>query len=321
VGAVIVKDGRVLARGYHHHFGAPHAEIDALSQLGQLTDAQGASMYVTLEPCSHYGKTPPCANRLVAVGIKRVFIGQVDPNPLVAGKGIAILRAAGIQVTVSDDTAQLNIAYNLFYQQHRPLVTLKVASSIDGKINLGAQQTKLTGAAADKDVQALRATQQAILIGEHTLTTDDPLLTVRTQTLAHPPIRVVLVRDADRLPTTLRLLHTPEPSYLLSERASKRTWPKQVKVLVRAKWDAAAVLKLLYSLGVQSLLVEGGSYIQSLFLATEQVDRWITYLSPIALGGTGLPVAVGMPLQQPLQFTLKRLLQLDEDVKVEYWRK
>ncbi|WP_225354068.1 bifunctional diaminohydroxyphosphoribosylaminopyrimidine deaminase/5-amino-6-(5-phosphoribosylamino)uracil reductase RibD [Lacticaseibacillus saniviri] len=135
VGAVIVKQQHVLAVGYHHRFGEAHAEIDALNQLASSADARGATMYVTLEPCSHFGKTPPCAKRLVSVGLRRVVIGQIDPNPLVAGKGIAILRTAGIAVEILATTQGLNPAYNFFYQHQRPQVTLKYAMSLDGKIN------------------------------------------------------------------------------------------------------------------------------------------------------------------------------------------
>lgn len=320
VGAVIVKNQEVLATGYHHQFGAIHAEIDALNQLGDITQAHGATMYVTLEPCSHFGKTPPCATRLVEVGIKRVVIGMIDPNPLVAGKGIAMLQAAEIDVTILGTTLMLNPDYNFFYQHQRPVVTMKFAASIDGKLNIGHHRTLLTGTEANHDVQALRATQQAILIGEHTLMVDSPRLTVRDQQMMHPPVRIILVHNADKFEPSFPIFSSDAPTWLLSEHDTNKRWPTHVKVFV-GQWSVNAIMQLLYKHSIQSLLIEGGSFIQSIFLADQVVDRIIAYIAPIILGGDGLSVAVGKPMVKSGHFKLKDMTQLGEDIKLEYRRR
>jgi diaminohydroxyphosphoribosylaminopyrimidine deaminase/5-amino-6-(5-phosphoribosylamino)uracil reductase len=321
VGAVLVKNGRVLAQDYHHQYGKHHAEVETLDQLADPALAVGATMVVTLEPCSHYGKTPPCAKRLVAAGVARVVIGQRDPNPLVAGKGIAILEQAGIAVTVLGQTGGLNSAYNFFYQHQRPLVTLKYATSVDGKLNAaGTQRTYLTGPAALRDSQHERAGQQALLIGEQTLLVDDPSLTVRTFAMPYPPVRLVVVRDADRLPEQLHVLtDASAPVWLLSEAPTSRTWPPHVQVHVAAHWTPQAICALVAAHGLQSLQVEGGSRLLAAFLAAGVCDRVVAYVAPLALGGTALPVAQG-PAAEPLALHLTAVTQLAEDVKLTYGR-
>ncbi|GAF41750.1 diaminohydroxyphosphoribosylaminopyrimidine deaminase 5-amino-6-(5-phosphoribosylamino)uracil reductase [Agrilactobacillus composti DSM 18527 = JCM 14202] len=317
VGAILVKQGHLLAMGYHHSFGQPHAEVDALQHLADPKAAKGATMYVTLEPCSHFGKTPPCAKKLVAVGIKRVVIGQQDPNPLVSGKGIAILKAAGIQVTVLQYPDQLNTTYHFFYRHQRPLITLKYAMSLDGKIN-GApnQRTILTGQAAYQDSQQLRAAHQAILIGENTLTVDNPALTVRHVKTAHPPIRIILVRQADTLSHDLQLFQTKIPIWLLASQPSRQDWPDHVSVFQDDHWTPQAIMAFLYRQGVQSLLVEGGSQIQAAFTAANLNDCLVVYLAPLMLGGGGLPAVFGTSQTQhtPFQITTR---QLDSDIRID----
>lgn len=322
VGAVIVKDGQVLATGYHHQFGQAHAEIDALNQLSNIGLARGATMVVTLEPCSHYGKTPPCARRLVEVGIVRVIIGQRDPNPLVSGKGIAILKAAGIDVTVLDTPEPFNDAYNFFYQHQRPLVTAKYAMSLDGKINGQARQrTILTGIAAYQDSQRLRAQQQAILVGEGTLLTDDPQLTVRTKLLPYPPVRIVLVNDADAIAPTHQLFKSAGPVWLLSRQASHKNWPDSVRVMIDAHWQPARIMRLLKDEGVQSLLVEGGSRVLAQFAAANLLDRMTVYLAPLVIGGTGLSAMLGTSLLTPTQWRITAVQPLAEDLRIDATRK
>ncbi|WP_415591455.1 bifunctional diaminohydroxyphosphoribosylaminopyrimidine deaminase/5-amino-6-(5-phosphoribosylamino)uracil reductase RibD [Liquorilactobacillus ghanensis] len=321
VGAVIVKDDKILACGYHHQFGKAHAEIDALAQLADIKLARGATMYVTLEPCSHYGKTPPCAVKLTKVGIARVVIGQLDPNPLVAGKGCQILQHAGIQVTVLQQTEQLNPSYNFFYRHHRPLVTLKYAMSLDGKINAKTGiRSKLTGKAAYQDSQQLRTQQQAILIGEQTLKVDNPQLTVRTIATAYPPLRIVLVNDADQLDLRLQIFQTNEAILLLSRRRSFRQWPQQVEIQSGYDWSAKQVMQLLYQRGVQSLLIEGGSRVQAAFLAAGLVDRIIVYIAPVIYGGGGLPAVYGEKALSLANYQLVKQQQLGNDYRFELRR-
>lgn len=318
VGAVIVKNGRILATGYHHHFGQMHAEVNALSHLNHIADARGATMYVTLEPCSHYGKTPPCARKLVDVGIKKVVIGQQDPNPLVSGKGIAILKQGGIDVEVHEETGGINQAYNFFYMHHRPLITVKYAMSLDGKVNsVMGRRTILTGKAAYRDSQNLRAAHQAILIGQKTFLIDDPALTVRTQHVSFPPIRIILVDDADSVDQNARLFQTEAPVWLLSRQPSHREWPAFVRVFEAAEWAPEAIVKLLAEHSVQSVMVEGGSHVHACFVAAGLVDRIIIYLAPQMLGGHGLPAVWGQASDAVKKFKVTAIQPLNDDLRIE----
>lgn len=318
VGAVIVKDQQVLAVGYHHQFGQRHAEIDALAQLADVSQAKGATMYVTLEPCSHYGKTPPCAKRLTEVGISHVVIGQLDPNPLVSGKGIAILKAHGVQVEILGEILGLNVAYNFFYQHQRPLVTLKYAMSLDGKIN-GAKEkrTLITQSVAQQDAQQLRRQQQVILVGEHTLSIDNPHLTVRTVPMVFPPIRAALVRHVDDVDQQSHLFDQSAPTWFFSETASSTKLPPNIRVFVNPHWTPKTMVQKLADEGVQSLLVEGGSHLQADFIAAELVDDLVIYVAPIVLGGTGLPTVIGRPLTARTGFKKPTVSMLGSDIRIQ----
>lgn len=246
VGAIIYKGNRILAAGYHHEYGQMHAEINALSHLNDPDEARNATMYVTLEPCSHFGKTPPCAQKLVNAGIKKVVIGQKDPNPLVAGKGIEILENHGIEVTVLRTSGGINQAYNFFYTKKRPLITLKYAMSLDGKLNYQkGKRTQLTGKRAFQASQTLRFSQQAILIGEKTMEVDNPELTIRTFKTKFPPIRIILVNDADDLSLSAKLFNTKSPVWLLTRKRSTRQWPGFVHVFQGLRWTPQDIIRLL----------------------------------------------------------------------------
>ncbi|WEV37222.1 bifunctional diaminohydroxyphosphoribosylaminopyrimidine deaminase/5-amino-6-(5-phosphoribosylamino)uracil reductase RibD [Lactobacillus sp. ESL0677] len=317
VGAVLVKDGQVLATGYHHQYGKEHAEINTLSHLAKPSLAQGATLYVTLEPCSHYGKQPPCAKRVVEVGIKRVVVGQVDPHQIVGGKGMQYLNEHGLETEVIGGVEQLYERYNFFYQKKRPFVTLKYAMSLDGKINEAKQKrTFLTGDAAQIDVQKLRCRNQAILIGANTLRIDDPQLTVRIKNLPIPPIRIVVTRDANQLDFTKQLFQLPGQIWLLSEQPLTKKIGENVECLTAEKWTPEKIVALLAQREIQSLLVEGGSQIQAEFIAADLADEIIAYVAPQVLGGTGLPAAVGPALSAKLQYQLLNVQQLGQDVRI-----
>lgn len=318
VGAVLVKDQQVLAVGYHHQYGQHHAEIDALSQLDDISQAKGATMYVTLEPCSHYGKTPPCAKRLAEVGVSQVVIGQLDPNPIVTGKGVAILKAHGIKVEILGENQGLNLAYNFFYQHQRPLVTLKYAMSLDGKINgAGNERTMLTQTAAQQDAQRLRSRQQAILVGEHTLKIDNPRLTVRTSSMAFPPIRAALVHHVDEVDPQSHLLDQSAATWFFSETPSTQKLPKNVRVLVDSHWTPAKMVQQFANEGIQSLLVEGGSHLQADFLAANLADEVVVYVAPTMLGGNALPAAIGAPLTAQSHFETPTISMLGPDIRIQ----
>ena len=322
VGAVLVKDEQVLATGYHHQFGKEHAEVNTLSHLADPKQAQGATLYVTLEPCSHYGKQPPCCKTVAEAGIKKVVIGQVDPHQIVAGKGIKYLKSHGVQTEVIGGTESLNVAYNFFYQQERPFVTLKYAMSIDGKINAaGKRRTLLTGDEAQLDVQKLRLQNQAILIGANTLRIDNPLLTVRIKNLPHPPIRIVLTKDANQLDFTSQLFKARGQIWLLSETNLTQNVGENVCCYTASKWTPQKVIQLLAEHEIQSLLVEGGSNVQAQFVAAGLADEIVTYVAPLVLGGTGLPAVFGQPLAKKSDYQLLDVKRFNQDIRIRVRRK
>lgn len=275
-------------------------------------------MYVSLEPCSHFGKTPPCAKKLAEVGIKAVVVGQKDPNPLVAGRGLQILRDAGIEIKVLNQTGRLNVKYNFFYQHQRPYVNVKYAMTLDGKINQQANQRSIiTGKEAYQDSQQLRAEYQAILVGENTLKVDHPQLTVRQIAVYQQPWRMVLIRDVDQLKVEdYAFFKTADPILLLTSSVTRRQWPSNVEV-ISDRWTPNKILTLLAKRGIQSVLVEGGSKIHAEFLASSLVDEINVYLAPRIYGGTGLP-AIFNPTQLPYQSNACQLvekMELGSDMK------
>lgn len=322
VGAVIVKNDRILSVGYHHQFGQEHAEINALGGLADVALAQGATMYVTLEPCSHFGKTPPCANRLVEVGIRRVVIGQMDPNPIVAGKGIAILKNAGVEVKVLNQTGKINDKYNFFYQNGRPFLTIKYAMTLDGKINQNqGKRSIVSGKESYHDAQKLRSQNQAILIGENTLSVDNPMLTVRNQKPIFEPLKVLLVNSADKLNAKSVIFNTQSDILILSRTATNNKWPKNVEVVVDSEWSPKLIVKLLTKRGIQSLLIEGGSHVHAIFMASQLVDEIDVYVAPIIFGGGGLPAVWDNNAFQIPDYQLSSKVNLGQDIKFTLRRK
>lgn len=322
VGAVIVKDHQILAKGYHHRFGARHAEIDALNQLPKIELARGATIYVTLEPCSHFGKTPPCANRLVELGIRRVVIGQMDPNPLVAGKGVKILRDAGVEVEILNQTGGINDKYNFYYQNKRPFLTVKYAMTLDGKINQNSvTRSIISGRESYYDVQKLRSQNQAILVGENTLKIDDPMLTVRENQVAVPPLRVVLVNDADKIDLKSAIFKDPANILILSRKPTSQTWPENVEIVENQAWSPATIVDQLAKRGIQSVLIEGGSHVHAMFMASKLVDEIDVYIATIIYGGNGLPAIFGEVKGELPDYKLYSKVDLGHDIKFTLRRK
>ena len=298
VGCVIVRDGQVVARGRTRDGGRPHAEADALAQAGEA--ARGATVYVTLEPCSHHGKSPPCADALIRAGVARVVSAMEDPYPEVNGRGHARLKAAGIVVEVGEgakEAAEINAGFLLHVREGRPLFHLKLATSLDGRIATASGESKwITGEAARADGHRLRATHDAVLVGVGTVGADDPDLTCRLPGLgAHSPLRVILDSKA-RLTPTSKLAQTARitPVWLLCTPAAA-TAPRQalsslgVEVVEVAcgpdgRVDAAAAARELGSRGLTRVLVEGGGEIASAFLKADLVDRVSSYRAGLALG-------------------------------------
>jgi diaminohydroxyphosphoribosylaminopyrimidine deaminase / 5-amino-6-(5-phosphoribosylamino)uracil reductase len=310
VGAVVVKDGVIVGRGWTQPGGRPHAEPVALAAAGEA--ARGATLYVTLEPCSHVGKSPPCADAIIAAGISRVVAAIEDPNPEVAGKGHAKLRAAGIAVDIglcAQEAAYAHAGHFRRIRDHRPHVILKLAVSADEKIGAaGRKPVAVTGEEARTWVHLLRAQCDAILVGIRTVLSDDPLLTCRLPGMEkRSPVRVILDR-ALRIPGQSRLVHSARETPLwvfASELADApaamklgaagaqviRLAPKEARGL-----DLTAVLHALAERGITRLLVEGGSRVASSFVAGGLVDEiWLLRGSEV-VGADGVPALDAMPL-------------------------
>lgn len=308
VGAVVVRDGRVVGEGYHARLGGPHAEVIALNAAGG--GARGATLYVTLEPCAHHGRTPPCTDAIIAAGVTRVVHAAPDPNPMAAG-GAVVLAAAGIHVTggVEEEAARSQNA--IFFHTHEsagPWVSLKLAVSLDGGIAAGpGLRTQLTGTAAQEETHRLRASHDAVVIGSRTARIDDPLLTVRTFTPPRQPVRVVLDSHAG-LSLESRLVRTAADADVLllcapdapvsRTRALARAGVRIRTVAADDRGLApAAVMESLTAEGISSVLVEGGSRLGASLLHGHCVHRLHLFIAPRFLGPGAVPA---FPLPGPL---------------------
>ncbi|EGK57357.1 riboflavin biosynthesis protein RibD [Centipeda periodontii DSM 2778] len=303
VGAVIVRDGAIVASGWHRAAGEPHAEIHALRMAGEL--ARGATLYVTLEPCAHHGRTGPCAEAVIAAGLARVVIALSDPNPLVAGRGIHLLTAAGIEVTTGiceDEARRQNEIFLKWVTTKRPFVTLKTAMTLDGKIasHTGASQW-ITGAAARARVHAYRNEYDAILVGIGTVLADDPSLTTRLEHgTGKNPLRIVLDSEA-RTPLDAKLVADgAAPTIIVvSERADHRrvnllrACGAEVVTLGAQRVDIAALLDYLGAREITSLFVEGGATVNWSLLAGGSVDKVHAFIAPMLMGGAEAKTPIG----------------------------
>ncbi|ACG74058.1 riboflavin biosynthesis protein RibD [Anaeromyxobacter sp. K] len=301
VGAVVVRDGRVVGRGHHARAGGPHAEVVALRAAGAL--ARGADVYTTLEPCDHFGKTPPCSVALLEAGVRRVFVGSSDPNPLVNGRGMARLRRHGVAVVkgvLRAECDRLNAPWFTFITEGRPFVTLKAAVTLDGRIATRTGDARwVSGEAARAWVHRLRDRVDAVLVGAGTARADDPRLTTRLPRGGRDPIRVVLDSDLS-LPRTLALFRGGSPAPTLVAHASAapaRRYGPGVE-LVRCRRgkggvDLRDLLAKLAARGVAHLLVEGGAHVHARFLEAGLVDRVAVFVAPKIAGGDGVPLVAG----------------------------
>lgn len=311
VGAVLVRDGLLVGAGATAPPGGPHAEIVALQQAGER--ARGATLYVTLEPCAHYGRTPPCVDALIAAGIERAVIAVGDPNPLVDGRGFARLAAAGVRITrglLAEEATALNSDFFTRLATGRPEVTAKFAASLDGRIATRTGDSRwITGEDARRHVHHLRDIHDAIMVGLGTVRADDPLLTTRLPDAAagaggpHHPLRVI-VDSAARMPTTAAMLRPGTPGRTLvavgdaapAERvtALRRAGAEVVRFPVPdGRVDLGALLDHLGALGFNSVLVEGGATLLGALFDSGLVDRVAAYIAPLVIGGNGAPAAVG----------------------------
>jgi diaminohydroxyphosphoribosylaminopyrimidine deaminase / 5-amino-6-(5-phosphoribosylamino)uracil reductase len=301
VGCVIVKDGRIVARGRTQDGGRPHAEVDSLNKAGEA--ARGATVYVTLEPCSHFGKSPPCADALVRAGVARVVSAMEDPNPSVNGQGHARLREAGIAVEVGEgarEAAEIYAGFLLRLRAGRPLFHLKLASSLDGRIATASGESKwITGEGARADGHRLRAIHDAILVGAGTVAADDPDLTCRLPGLkAYSPVRIVLASKAGLAETSkLAMTARQVPVWLLCTSAAPAARREalhkagieiiEVAAAGDGRVDAAAAAQALGQRGLTRVLVEGGGQVAAAFLKAGLIDRITSYRAGVVLGADG----------------------------------
>lgn len=304
VGAVVVKEGRIVGQGYHERFGGPHAEIVALDAAG--CEAEGADLYVSLEPCAHWGKTPPCTERIISSGVKRVFVAIRDPNPLVDGRGLTRLKEAGLEVIegiLEKEARRLNEPFFKFITTKRPFVVLKLALSLDGKVATRAGESRwITNERSQELVHRLRNRYAAVLVGVNTILKDDPQLTARLEG-ARDPWRIIL-DSRGRTPLEAKILNLKSPAPTVIATTEQMPQEKEAALLSRGArvWrleardgrvDLEALLERLAAEGCDSLLVEGGPTVAAGFLEAGLVDKVIFIIAPKIIAGVEAPSAVG----------------------------
>jgi diaminohydroxyphosphoribosylaminopyrimidine deaminase/5-amino-6-(5-phosphoribosylamino)uracil reductase len=333
VGAVVVRDEQIVGEGFHERAGGPHAEVVALAAAG--SGSRGATLYVTLEPCAYHGRTPPCAPQVIAAGIRRVVAALVDPNPRVSGRGLAALRAAGLDVTEAtlwEEAERQNRSFVTAMRLGRPHVTLKVAMTLDGRIaDLHGESKWITGPPAREVAHRLRSESDAVVVGVGTALRDDPSLTVRLdRAWPREPYRVVIDTGA-RTPAHARFITagTPERALVITgphasrERIAALTAAGARVVPVAlgdAHVDLRAALTALAHLEVRAVLVEGGGGLHGAFLDAGLVDRVAVFLAPRLLGGRAATSAIegsGLSLEGAPRLTALEVSRLGDDVLIE----
>jgi diaminohydroxyphosphoribosylaminopyrimidine deaminase/5-amino-6-(5-phosphoribosylamino)uracil reductase len=306
VGAVIVKDGRIIGEGYHEIYGSHHAEVNAFRNA--IEEVKGATMYVTLEPCSHYGKTPPCAKAIVEKGIKKVIIGLKDPNPLVSGKGIKILEDNGIEVVtgiLEEEGKKLNEIFLKYITTKLPFCIMKTAMTLDGKIAAYTGDSKwITGELSRRYVHELRHRMAGIMVGIGTVLADDPMLTTRLEDgEGSDPIRIIIDSSA-RIPLEAKVLNLNSKAGAIiaaTEKADKEKLKaieeKGAEIIITpTKNNAVDLSFLMKTLGekkIDSILLEGGSKINYAALEEGIVDKVNAFIAPKIIGGDGAKTPVG----------------------------
>ena len=331
VGALIVKDGTIIGEGYHEKYGEGHAEVNAFKSLKE--DPSGATMYVTLEPCSHYGKTPPCVDKIIQSKIKRVVIGMIDPNPLVSGNGVDKLKRAGIEVKVGvleDKCKKLNEIFIKYILTKNPFVVLKTAMSLDGKIATRTGESKwITSEKSRLEVHNLRNKLSAIMVGVNTVIKDNPELTCRIEN-GNDPIRII-VDSTLKIPMDSKVLQNKDNKTIIvtTKRANINSMQellnKNIQVIIieekNGQVDLSALIKKLGELGIDSILLEGGSTLNYSALEENIVDKVMVYIAPKIIGGESSKTPVGGRGIDKLNdaFKLKNIAIniLNEDILVE----
>ena len=332
VGAVIVKDGKVIGVGYHEKYGEGHAEVNAF--LNATEDVTGADMYVTLEPCSHYGKTPPCALKIIEKKIKRVFISQLDPNPLVNSKGVKLLKDAGIEVEsgiLEQETRMQNEIFLKYIQTKKPFVAIKYAMTLDGKIATKTRDSKwITNEKSRAFVHELRNQYMAIMVGINTILADNPKLNTRRDVPSRNPIRIILDPE----------LSIPVDSYVVKTATEQSTWIVTslshnqekinelegfgVKIIRKESNPRINLNELMIYLGEQkidSVLIEGGSYMHASAIEEKIVDKAYVFIAPKIIGGSLALTPIGGSGIEYMKDAIKMknviLHNFDDDILIE----
>ncbi len=330
VGCVVVRDGAIVGEGWHRKAGTPHAEVHALRQAGGA--ARGADVYVTLEPCSHYGKTPPCAEALIAAGVQRVFAAMVDPNPKVSGRGVEMLRSAGIEVTIGileRESRLLNEPFIKHVTTGLPFVILKSAMTLDGKTATESGDSKwITNEKSRRYVHKLRALLDAVMVGVGTVTADDPQLTSRIAG-GRDPLRII-VDSALTIPIHSRVLHLSSPARtVIATLAGSGPKAEQlrdcgVEILQcqerEGRVDLHDLLARLGSMGVQSVLLEGGSRLAGEALRLGLIDKFLLFYAPKIVGGEAPGLFAGRSagrMAEAVRLMDLKVRRFDEDIMIE----
>ncbi len=345
VGAVIVKNGRLIGKGWHEAYGQAHAEVNAVRDAeaanpGDNPDEglKDACLYVNLEPCCHFGKTPPCTELLIEKGIRRVVIGTLDPNPKVAGKGVQRLREAGIEVQVgvlAQESRKLNEVFLHFMQKQRPFVVLKGAMSLDGKIAAPSGESRwITEEAARRDVQELRNRYAAIMVGVGTVIMDDPELTCRLEGGRNPkriildsslriPLGSRVLKDQERNPALIACTETalPEKARQLEEAGAELLYCRSINRQI----DLSDLMAKLGNMAVDSVLLEGGATVNDSAVTQRLVDKIVLYMAPKIIGGCKSKTVVGGHgidrLDQAYPLHIESMERVGEDMKITAYPK
>jgi len=331
VGCVLVKNGQIIAEGWHQKAGQGHAEVNALTNAG--VEASGTTAYVTLEPCAHMGKTPPCADALIRAGVSVVVYGMCDPNPLVAGKGLARLEAAGVEVigpVLEADARALNIGFIQRMEKGKPWVFAKAASSLDGRTAMQSGESQwITGEAARADVQKLRAKSCAIVTGVGTVMQDDPALTVRDDRLAtrgeiRQPLRVI-VDSQLQTPLNAKILQLPGKALVVYANASVEKQAQfaaaGIETLCLAntelKVDLTALMAELAKRQCNEVMIESGAKLLGAMMREQIIDELYLYMAPTLLGSSARPIAA-LPFEhmhQQVRFDVKDMRKVGDDIR------
>ena len=312
VGCVISRDDKIIAKDFHHQYGQEHAEINALNQIGHK--AENCKLYVTLEPCSHHGKTPPCINAIIKSGIKKVYVATLDPNPLVSGSGVKLMKENGIDVEIGlleNNAIEVNRGFFKRMKTGLPFITSKIAMSLDGRVAMRSGESKwITSEASRADVQILRSQNQAILTGSGTILNDNPMLTVRNKKLQSKPLRVIIDSSNTIMDKSLNIFSSDSETLILN--------PTNSKILKNGKIDLKSALIKLGEMGINNVLLESGSGLNGAMMESSLIDEFIIYTAPVILGSDAqammeLPIK---KMSEKISLNILELTQVANDLKI-----